>query len=157
MAMKERVERVDDVKVWYGELPVNSLYTAGIGGEQFFRTLKDQGVITGTKCEECGVIYVPGRIFCQRCLAKLERWVKVGPEGTLESWTVLHLGLDGKPMVEPQIVGLIKLDGASTMFVHRLGNVRLDQLRMGMKVRPVLKPKSQREGAITDIKFFEPA
>jgi uncharacterized OB-fold protein len=156
MALKERLERVNQVKVWYGELPVTSLYTAGVAGERFFRTLKEQGVFTGTRCEKCGMVYVPGRIFCERCLAKLDRWEKVGAEGTLESWTVLYQGLDGKPLKEPAMVGLIRLDGASTVLVHRLGDVKPGELQIGMRVKAVLKPKSQREGAITDIRFFAP-
>ncbi len=156
MALKQRIEQVGNVKAWFGELPVESLYTAGVGGEQFFRTLKDEGVFTGTRCEQCGIVYVPGRIFCERCLTKLDRWVKVGSEGTLKSWTVLYLGLDGKPQAEPEIVGLIELDGASTVLVHRLGNIQPAEIRFGMRVKAVLKPKSKREGAITDIRFFEP-
>ncbi|MGB9742006.1 MAG: Zn-ribbon domain-containing OB-fold protein [candidate division WOR-3 bacterium] len=156
MALKQRLEQESQVKVWYGELPVESLYTAGVAGERFFRTLKEQGVFTGTRCEQCGIIYVPGRIFCERCLAKLERWEKVGSEGRLESWTVLYQGLDGKPLREPELIGLVRLDRASTVLVHRLGNVKPEELRIGMRVKAVLKPKSQREGAITDIRFFAP-
>ncbi|MGQ9707543.1 MAG: Zn-ribbon domain-containing OB-fold protein [bacterium] len=156
MALKQRVEQVSQTKVWFGELPVDSLYTAGIAGEHFFRTLKDKGEFTGTKCSRCGVVYVPGRIFCERCLDRLDNWVKVGSTGTLESWTIVYIGLEGKRLDNFEVVGLIKLDGASTCLVHRLGKVKPDELCFGMRVAAVLKPKAKREGTINDILYFEP-
>lgn len=156
MALKERIGEVSKVKVWYGELPVESLYTAGIAGERFFRFLKEKGEITGTRCDGCGVVYVPGRIFCERCFNSLDKWVKVGPTGTLESWTVVYVGIDGKRLDQPILVGLIKLDGASTVLVQRLGQVKPEEVFIGMRLTPVIKPKSKREGAITDILYFQP-
>jgi uncharacterized OB-fold protein len=156
MALKQRNEKISQTKVWFGELPVDSLYTVGIAGERFFRTLKEKGQFMGTKCERCGLVFVPGRIFCERCLEHLDNWVTVGPTGTVESWTVVYLGLDGKRLDQPELVGLIKLDGASTFLVHRLGGVKSEELCFGMRVVAVLKPKAKREGAITDILFFQP-
>ncbi|NPV13390.1 Zn-ribbon domain-containing OB-fold protein [candidate division WOR-3 bacterium] len=157
MALKQRNEQVSQTKVWFGELPVESLYTVGIAGERFYRTLQEKGQLTGTKCERCGIVFVPGRIFCERCLERLDNWVTVGPTGTLESWTVVYVGLDGKRLKQPVLVGLIKLDGASTCLVHYLGNVKPEEICFGMRVAPVLKPKAKREGAITDILYFQPA
>ncbi len=156
MALKERVEQLTQTKAWYGELPVESLYTVGIAGERFFRTLKEKGEITGTRCDRCKIVYVPGRLFCERCFAQLDEWVTVSPQGKLESWTVVYVGLDGGRLTKPETVGLIKLEGASTVLVHRLGEVSSDALHIGMKVVAVLKPQPEREGAITDILYFKP-
>lgn len=156
MALKQRVEQFNQTKVWFGELPVESLYTAGIAGERFFRTLKERGEITGTKCKRCGIVYVPGRVFCERCFDALDEWVKVGHAGTLESWTVLYLGLDGKRLQQPEIIGMVKLDGASTVIVHRLSNVVPEKLHFGMRVTAVIEPEEKRKGAITDIRYFQP-
>lgn len=157
MALKERMERGGEVKIWYGNLPVESLYTAGIAGERFFRTLKDQGKFLGTRCSQCGIIYVPGRIFCERCFGKLNEWVQVASSGTLESWTELYVDIDGRKLDPPILVGLIKLDGTSTFVVHRLKNVKGEELKFGLRVKAVLLPKSKRTGAITDIAHFEPS
>ncbi|MEO0005298.1 MAG: Zn-ribbon domain-containing OB-fold protein, partial [candidate division WOR-3 bacterium] len=100
--------------------------------------------------------YVPGRIFCERCLARLEEWVKVGSSGVLEPWTVLHQGLDGKGLEKPITVGMVRLDGASTVIIHLLDNLDGKALKIGMRVKAVLKPKNKRTGAITDILYFQP-
>ena len=40
-------------EAWYGNLPVTSRYTFGIAGEKFFRMIKDEGKIMGTRCPKC--------------------------------------------------------------------------------------------------------
>ncbi len=157
MSLRERVNQPKDTRPWYGELPVESLYTVGIAGEKFLRTLKEKGQFLGTKCDRCRQVYVPPKIYCERCLAKLDDWVKVGSCGTLESWTMVHVGLDGQKLKKPELVALVKLDGASTCIVHKLAGIPVEELHIGMRVCAVLKPKTKREGAITDILHFKPA
>ena len=38
---------------WHGDLPVTSRYTFGLAGERFYRAIKDEGKLFGTKCESC--------------------------------------------------------------------------------------------------------
>lgn len=156
MALKERLNKPEQTKVWYGELPVQSLYTVGIAGEKFFRALKDEGKFLGTKCPKCELIYVPPKIYCERCFERLEDYIEVADCGTLESFTCIHIGLDGKTLKEPIFVGLVRLDGASTCLVHKLGEVKVEELCFGMRVCAVLKPKAKREGSINDILYFKP-
>jgi uncharacterized OB-fold protein len=157
MSILEKVDKNINSRRIEGEIPIQSRYTYGLAGERFFREIMDKARLLGTYCERCDYIYVPPTIFCERCLSKLEEWVEVGPEGTVLSFTVLLEALDGSPLDEPEIMALIQLDGANSMFVHRLGEVRLeDQLAIGMRVKAVFKPKKQREGSVLDISHFAP-
>ncbi len=156
MALKERLNKNIEAKVWYGELPVESLYTVGIAGEKFFRAIKDKGIFLGTKCHKCEMVYVPPKIYCERCFEKLEDYVEVAQCGSLESFTCVHIGLDGERLEEPVFIGLIRLDGVSTCLVHKLGETTIEELCMGMRVCAVFKPKAKREGSINDILYFKP-
>jgi uncharacterized OB-fold protein len=141
-------------KAWYGEMPVTSRYTAGLAGEKFLRGIKDEGKILGSHCDRCGVTYVPVRQFCERCMDELDETVDVGTEGEVHTFTLLFEDLDGTPREEPEIVAFINLgDGG---LVHRLDEVHLDDLDIGMPVEAVFKPKGEREGSILDIKYFRP-
>jgi hypothetical protein len=40
--------------------------------------------------------------------------------------------------------------------MHYFGEVSPEKIYIGMEVEPVWKPEAQREGAITDIKYFRP-
>ncbi len=155
MALKERLSQPHEAATWPGDLPVQSLYTAGAAGDRFLKTLKEKGQLLGASCSRCDEVYVPPKLYCEKCMGELTEWVKVGPAGTLESWTELHVGLDGKQLDQPQLVGLILLDGATTSIVHRLSG-KSGSLCIGTKVTAVLKPPAKREGAITDILYFEP-
>jgi hypothetical protein len=156
MAFKTRITKASEAKPWLGELPVESLYTMGIAGEKFFRTLKDKGKIIGAHCEKCDYVYVPPKMYCERCFEKLDKMVDVGLTGTLTSYTCVHVDVDGKPLDNPEYVGLIQLDGASTNLMHRLGDCEMDDLCIDMRVEAVLKPAEQRTGSINDIKYFKP-
>jgi uncharacterized protein len=137
-----------------GELSVSFRYTPGVGNTAFFEALRDRGVFLGSRCDECGVTYLPARIFCERCLAELEPTVECGPEGELLSWTIARVDVDDRPVDRPVVYGLVKLDGADTALLHRLLGDDQDPA-MGMRVRPVLA--ADRVGSILDIEGFEPA
>jgi uncharacterized OB-fold protein len=55
----------------------------------------------------------------------------------------------------PVAYGIIKLDGADTGFVHMLGEVDLDKIKIGMRVKAVFR-EDERKGNILDINYFKP-
>lgn len=141
-------------EAWYGNLPVTSRYTFGIAGEKFFRMIKDEGKIMGTRCPKCEHVYVPASIFCERCLGKLDEWVDVGTTGEVKTFTLMYQNYDGTPREIPEIIAFISLgDGG---MIHRLGSVAIEEIIIGMKVQAVFKPKEDREGSILDIVYFKP-
>jgi len=133
-----------------GVLPVAFRYTPGVGNTAFFEALRDRGTFLGARCADCGVTYLPARIFCERCLAGLMPDTECGPEGTVESWTVAHEDADGLPLDLPVTFALVRLDGADTVLLHKL----LGSTDIGGRVRPVLRP--DRAASILDLEGFEP-
>ena len=154
--MLEKPSSPEAIRLWRGSLPVSHRYTAGVAGERFFRALADRGAFLATRCGACGVVYCPARAFCERCMAALEEELEVGPRGTLESFTIVRRGLDGRPLPAPVAVGLVRLEGADTFLVHRVGGDPGD-LRIGITVEPVLKDASRRQGCLDDVECFRPA
>src|SRR5918995_3812299 len=122
-----------------GELSVSFRYTPGVGNTAFFEALRDRGVFLGSRCDECGVTYLPARIFCERCLAELEPAVECGPEGELVSWTLVRVDVDDHPVDQPVTYGLVRLDGADTVLLHRLVDVAGGP-PIGMRGPAVLAP-----------------
>lgn len=157
MGLSERLSRADQLRTWPGVFPIEHLYTVGVAGERVLRELKEKGRLLGTRCAACQVTYAPARLYCERCLARLEEWVPVPLEGTLASYTVVHQDLDGQPLDPPQLVGLIQLPDVNGYFVHRLGEFGSTQPRLGTRVEALLKPAAERVGSINDIRYFRPA
>lgn len=154
--MFEKVTDPRRVRRWPGTIPVSHRYTAGVAGERFFRALKDRGVFLATRCAQCGVTYCPARAFCERCLGRLQEYFEVGPQGVLESFTVLHRDLRGAPLPEPVVIGLVRPEGADTCLVHRVAGDDRVVLQIGLRVEPVLRPGSKRTGHLDDIEHFRP-
>jgi uncharacterized OB-fold protein len=150
------ITHVTDTRPWFGNIPIESLYTVGIAGEQFFREIKDRARLVGTYCSDCDITYVPPRLYCERCFAQLDDWVEVGTHGWVYTYTLLHTALDGSRLEEPEIVAFVQLDGADGGLIHRLGEVDPDQVEIGMQVEAVFKEKAERTGSILDIEYFRP-
>lgn len=146
-----------NVPSWPGNLPVQNLYTVGPAAERFLRALLDRGIFLATPCAACRVVYCPPRHFCERCFARLEETVEVGPAGVIHSFTAVRRDLDGRPLKTPQLLALIRLKGATTCLVHRLRGSDPAAYRIGQRVRPVFEPKKARRASILDVRHFEAA
>ncbi|MGZ5353074.1 MAG: Zn-ribbon domain-containing OB-fold protein [Actinomycetota bacterium] len=152
--MNERIALPDEVRRWEGDLPVRHRYTPGVAGDVFFTALRDRGVLLGSRCEACSYTYVPARLFCERCLSELAADVEVGPGGTLVSFTIAFVGPDGRALEEPATFGLVLLDGADAVLLHRIVDDGDDPLEIGERVEVVLADR--RTGSILDIEGFRP-
>ena len=93
-----------------GSLSVAFRYTPGVGNTAFFEALRDRGAFLGSRCDRCGVTFLPARTFCERCLAELAASVECGPEGEVLSWTVARVDVDDRPLDPPVIAGLVRLE-----------------------------------------------
>ena len=153
--MLEKVTHPGDVRRWEGQVPIAHRYTPGVAGEAFFRALSERGEFLASRCESCGLTYCPARLFCERCFSQLEADTVVGPTGRLEAFTIGYVGIEGEPLDEPVVLGLIRLEGADTVLVHYF--IDGEAPEVGQPVEPVLKQKRYRTGSILDIKGFRPA
>lgn len=153
--MIEKIARPDEVRRIEGGFPVAHRYTPGVAGEAFFVALRDRGVLLGSRCSACGFTYVPARVFCERCFAELAPDVEVGPAGELVSFTIAFVDVDGEPLETPQTYGLVRLDGADAVLVHRVFDPPDGEpLEVGERVEVVLAPDGERTGSILDIEGF---
>lgn len=154
--MKEKIAQPSQVRRWSGDIPVRHRYTPGVAGEVFFTALRDRGVLLGSRCEACGYTYVPARLFCERCFAELAADVEVGPSGTLVSFTIGFVGVEGEALGVPVTLGLVQLEGADAVLLHHVLEVGDRPLEIGERVDVVLRPAGERTGSILDIEGFRP-
>ena len=110
MGLVERHSRTSDLTHWRGAIPVNYVYTTGRAGEAFFKAL-GEGQLLATECRACRVTYLPPRIYCERCFARLEDgYTKVPAQGTVHTFTACHKRLDGTHADSPILVAVIRID-----------------------------------------------
>jgi uncharacterized OB-fold protein len=114
---------------WHGDLPVTSRYTFGLAGERFYRAIKDEGKLFGTRCDKCERTYVPASLFCERCMHELDTWIDVGISGEVHTFTLLYEDLDGNRKKTPEIIAFIQSACASKQYSRLRLNVK-DQFRI---------------------------
>ena len=124
-------------------------------GSRFLIELRDNKKIMGTRCPACSRVYVPARSVCKDCFGELSEWVEVSHKGILLTYTVACESNPIQPVPTPILYGIVQLDGADTGFVHMLGEVDPEKLKVGTKVKAVFKSKKERQGSILDIKYFK--
>lgn len=155
--MRERITSPEHVRRWPGGVPVRHRYTPGVAGEVFLTALRDRGVLLGAYCRDCSYTYVPARLFCERCFGELAADTEVGPGGILVSFTVGFVGIEGEPLERPETFGLVRLDGADAVLLHRVLDLGDEPLQIGRRVEVLLRPPERRTGSILDIEGFRPA
>ena len=155
MTFLERTTDARKLRHWEGNMEADYIYTSGVAGERFFVALRDQGKMLASRCAACGLDYLPARLFCEDCFAELTEFVDVPQEGRVAALTVAHLDREGVRLSRPQVWAFVTFQGIRGGLVHRL-LVPPGRAHVGLVVRPKLKAREDRVGAITDIEGFEP-
>lgn len=137
-----------------GTINIPFSYAAGRAGSRFLAELRDRRRIMATRCPACRRVRVPARSFCAACAVDTHEWLPVGPEGALVTWTTVRLPLPHLPGPPPVTLGLVRLDGADTDFLHLIGG-EPEALRAGLRLRPVWR--EARSGSLLDLLHFVPA
>lgn len=135
-------------------LTAHGRYYAGKAGSPFYIALRDEKKIMGTPCKKCQKIFWPPRSTCTFCFSELKDTVEIGPQGTLETFTVVTYDEPIHPRKAPFVYGIVKLDRADTGMAHLIDETDFADICIGMRVQPVFA--DERKGNILDIKYFKP-
>ena len=141
--------REDDIKTgkvltteWHGKADYR--FDAGVAIGQFLSGLKD-GKLLGRKCNSCGRIVIPPRMFCEKCFCRSDEWVELRDTGRVNTFSVSFVNWDASRRTTPQVPAVIEIDGASPGMgiLHLLGEVGdslagvLERVKVGMAVQTV--------------------
>jgi uncharacterized OB-fold protein len=121
------------------ELPPNTV--------RFGEALID-GRIIGQKCPSCGRVYLPPKDFCPLDVIVLgpKNDVEVADHGVVTGFTIITpVRYYGQTKTEPFIYASVLLDGSdATLGGQDISGLPADQVRVGLQVKAVWKPKDER-------------
>jgi uncharacterized OB-fold protein len=141
------------------EFAVDARYAwdTGVAVSTYLRGLRDARILA-RECFRCRRVLVPPRMFCEQCFRPTDRWREVGDTGTVNTFSICYVTWDMQPLQVPEIPAVIEIDGASQGigFMHKLGEVKPDDVSVGLEVEAVWRPAEEREGSILDIHYFRP-
>ena len=129
---------------------------------EFFRELKENGIMYANQCPTCGRAFCLPKTVCtrdhSRCTER-SKWIPVGPKGTLVTFFMAEqsflLPTTGEMLKIPFAVGVVLLDGAAVTLQHQLEETDTEKIKPFMRVEAVIKPKEERKGNIYDIVHFK--
>ena len=152
---EEELERSDVLTVSYQPM-ARYAWATGIAISRFLRGLKE-GEIVGTKCDQCGRVAVPPRIFCEWCFRRSGTWIKLPDTGIVNTFSISYISTDTTRVKTPTIPAVIQIDSAGNAgFLHLIGDVKPEDVKIGMHVKAVWLEPEKRKGSITDIRYFKP-
>jgi uncharacterized protein len=94
-----------------------------------------EGRFVGKRCPSCLKVYVPPRGACPACGVALTGEVSVADQGTLTTFCVVNVPVEGRSMKLPYVYGSVLLDGADIPFAHLIQGLPASEVRMGLRVR----------------------
>ncbi len=150
----EKINVNRDIRHWLHTIEQGYRYTAGPIGTKFLEGLRPVNYSPVSAC--VWQVINASQAFCQYDFAEIKELVEIAPVGILRTYTVVYEDSYGNKLPKPVIIGFIEFPGVTGGLVHYIINVEPGNVRVGLKVRPVFKPESERRGSITDIVGFEP-
>jgi uncharacterized OB-fold protein len=150
MPLNERITSVDELRTWKDRLPLRYEYSAGLAGERFLRGLKE-GKILAAKCDRCGKLFLPPKIYCIDCYREMKTFVEVGPGGKVSAVTEAWVDFEGKRTEAPRRMAFVTFKGVQGGLIH---SVEGSKTRIGAQVTPRFRPEPERIGSLRDIETF---
>ena len=113
--------------------------------------------LIGKRCPGCSLVYFPPRNgVCPKCARILGDDVVVGPRGTITTFCVVNVPFLGQKIKLPYVAAQILLDGADISMQHLIQECEASDVRIGMRVEPVWKDRSEWGPTLENIAHFRP-
>lgn len=100
--------------------------------DQFYRFISEKRLM-GAKCNGCGMLLVPPRPMCKKCLSTDLEWVELKPRGRIVTYTVIHIAPKQFESIAPYGFGIVELEDGPRL-PGMIRDVNLDDLKIGMEV-----------------------
>ncbi|HJQ03958.1 MAG TPA: OB-fold domain-containing protein [Nocardioides sp.] len=137
--------------------PVSLDYTYAASPEEsaFFRGLAE-GRILGQRCPVCRKVYVPPRAACPTDGVPTEEEIELSDTGTVTTFCIVNVPFLGQKITPPYVSAYILLDGADIALQHLILDIPAEEIRMGLRVKAVWKPREEWGTTIENISHFAP-
>jgi uncharacterized OB-fold protein len=131
------------------------MYEASPEESAFFRGLSE-GRLVGQRCPKCGKVYVPPRGACPVDGVPTQDEVELPDTGIVTTFCIVNVPFLGQKIQIPYVSAYVLLDGADIAFLHLIQEIPADEVRMGMRVKAVWKPREEWGTTVENIMHFEP-
>jgi uncharacterized OB-fold protein len=131
-------------------------HTASPGESAYLRGLAE-GRLLGQRCPVCGKVYVPSRGTCPVDGVPAVEEVELPDTGTVTTFSIVNVAYPGQQVTPPYVAAAVLLDGADIAFQHLILGCEPGEVRIGLRVRAVWRPRDEWDTTAATISHFTPA
>jgi hypothetical protein len=150
----------DPVTMLVTPISLEIAHTASHEESAYLRAL-ERGKLLGARTgrgrgQEPGKVYFPPHGADPATGLPTTEFVELSDRGTVTTFAIINIPFMGQRIKPPYVAGYVLLDGADIPFLHVIQEIDASDVRMGMRVEAVWKPREEWGLGIDNIQYFRP-
>jgi uncharacterized OB-fold protein len=150
----------EPVKVQVTPSSIEIQHTASLPESRFLRALEDGKLLAARtkhgRDGKPGPVYFPPREADPATGLALDEFLELPDKGTVTTFAIINIPFSGQRIKPPYVAAYVLLDGADIPFLHLVTEIDPADVRMGMRVQAVWKPREEWGLGIDNIDYFRP-
>lgn len=135
-------------------------HTASLPETTFLKALEEGKLLGGrtrsSRDGKPGKVYFPPKEADPATGLELDEFIELVDKGTVTTFAVINIPFPGQRIKPPYVAAYVLLDGADIPFLHLVTEIDPADVRMGMRVQAVWKPREEWGLGIDNIDYFKP-
>ncbi|MGF2946102.1 Zn-ribbon domain-containing OB-fold protein [Mycobacterium sp. Lab-001] len=119
-----------------------------------------QGTLLGARTRSAdgaaGKVYFPPHGADPATGLPTTEFVELPDKGTVTTFAIINIPFQGQRIKPPYVAAYVLVDGADIPFLHLVADVDAHEVRMGMRVEAVWRPREEWGFGIDNIEYFRP-
>ncbi|MCU1695422.1 MAG: hypothetical protein JWR34_1485 [Mycobacterium sp.] len=162
-ATGERTDEREPVTLLVVPSAIEIQHTASLPESTFLRGLEEGKLIGahamldgGDGAPKKGKVYFPAREADPATGRQLTEFVELPDKGTVTTFAIINIPFAGQRIKPPYVAAYVLLDGADIPFLHLVTEIDAADVRMGLRVEAVWRPRDEWGLGIDNIEYFRP-
>ncbi|MEN4477282.1 Zn-ribbon domain-containing OB-fold protein [Mycolicibacterium cosmeticum] len=135
-------------------------HTASLPETTFLKALEEGKLLGGRtrsgRDGKPGKVYFPPKEADPATGLELDEFIELPDKGTVTTFAIINIPFTGQRIKPPYVAAYVLLDGADIPFLHLVTEIDPAEVRMGMRVQAVWKPREEWGLGIDNIDYFKP-
>lgn len=135
-------------------------HTASLPETTFLKALEEGKLLGGRtrsgRDGKPGKVYFPPKEADPATGLALDEFLELPDVGTVTTFAIINIPFPGQRIKPPYVAAYVLLDGADIPFLHLVVEIDPADVRMGMRVQAVWKPREEWGLGIDNIDYFKP-
>jgi uncharacterized protein len=153
--VSETTDDRDPIAVQVTPSSIEIHHTASLPESAFLRGL-EEGKLLGARTGKDGKVYFPPKEADPATGLELDNFLELPDKGTVTTFAIINIPFAGQRIKPPYVAAYVLLDGADIAFLHLIQEIDATEVRMGMRVEAVWKPREEWGLGIDNIEYFKP-